>query len=139
MKGFELLLDRKLVTLCFTLLTSTTFCDRLSHTDGTTIEGEIVEQSNDSITVKTKYGTLRYPRMEIMRIERQTSGTATMAAGTGQPSPKSLLSLLPAGPINPLAPPNLPSLAAYHVPTTTQTATTSTPPAGPTPTPHSPH
>jgi hypothetical protein len=120
------LLDRKLVILCFAWLASTAFCDRLSHTDGTTIEGEIVEQSNESITVKTKYGTLRYPRMEIMRIERETSGGTMMSSGPRQPPRKSLLSLLPAGPINPLAPPNLPNLAAYHVPSTTQTATAAT-------------
>lgn len=108
-------MSKFLAALWIALLTSTAFCDRLIHTDGTVIEGDIINQNEQAITVKTQYGTLRYQRMDILRVERGAAATTTTASAGPAVQSQSVISLIPAGPINPLSPPNVPSLAQYHV------------------------
>jgi hypothetical protein len=52
------------------LLASTmALADTVTKTDGTVIEGEILTEANDSVTIKCKLGEVKIPLAEVRKVE----------------------------------------------------------------------
>ncbi|MBX7245971.1 MAG: hypothetical protein K1X53_10770 [Candidatus Sumerlaeaceae bacterium] len=120
------------------LVTGMAGADKLYHSDGTVVEGRILEESPDVIKVETTYGTLKYDKVDLIKIERTPpAGSTPVAVVQATPAVKSLAGMLPKGPINPFAPPayvNLVDAGGHKAPP----VTTATVTAKPTPAPGAP-
>jgi hypothetical protein len=81
--------------------------DKLTHEDGTVVEGTIKQETPDQIQITTRHGDFTFEKADIVKIER-TSGRAQAT-----PPPTPLVDnskYIPAGPIDPFKPPQIPPL-----------------------------
>ena len=90
-------------------VSSAAWAARLVHSDKTVIEGKILSETPDKITIETRYGVFAYSPSEIVEITRdQPPPTPTPVAAA--PTPVNYQSAIPAGPVDPFNPPKLPNL-----------------------------
>jgi hypothetical protein len=110
--------------------------DRIFCTDGTVVEGRIIDENMEQVRIETRRGTFSYQRVDIRRIERAA------AKATPSPTPKptpffDINRVLPSGPLNPANPPKIPPLYTHAAAALRQAALAAQPPATPTAAPQS--
>lgn len=118
--------------LCGPLLVagaSAAWADKLTHSDGTVVEGTIKSENPDQVQITTRHGDFTFDKGDLVKIERTSRKQATPAAAPTIDNSKHI----PAGPINPFSPPQIPPLVRM-IPTAATTSagttgTATTPPA----------
>jgi hypothetical protein len=84
--------------------------DRLFHVDGTIIEGNVTKETDDDITIETKYGSLIYQKIDLSRVMRDGVVNVAPTTGPAEVKPKDYSTMIPPGPVDPFRPPQIPPI-----------------------------
>jgi hypothetical protein len=75
---------RTYILLCCALLALPALADTVTLNDGTVVEGTIIEENDDSIVVKLKYGRATYQKREIKSIKKSAGDAALNPAAAAE-------------------------------------------------------
>jgi hypothetical protein len=88
--------------------------DRIFFSDGTMVEGRILEDRPEEVRIETKRGTFTFQRVDVRRIERAAAKSSSNGGAAMTPF-FDVHRTLPTGALNPAKPPQIPPVYRFAV------------------------